>query len=29
MMLLGFAACLALGIVQYLVVRRRRLGLTA
>jgi ABC-type sugar transport system permease subunit len=27
MMLLGFAACLAVGVVQYLVVRRWRLGL--
>ncbi len=28
MMLLGFAACLAVGLIQYLVVRRWRLGLT-
>ena len=28
MMLLGFAACLAVGVLQYLVVRRWRLGLT-
>jgi multiple sugar transport system permease protein len=28
MMLLGFAACLAVGVIQYLVVRRWRLGLS-
>jgi multiple sugar transport system permease protein len=28
MMLIGFAGCLALGMVQYLIVRRRRLGMS-
>jgi multiple sugar transport system permease protein len=28
MMLLGFAACLALGAIQYVVVKRRRLGMS-
>ena len=28
MMLIGFLGCLALALLQYLVIRRRRLGLT-